>query len=137
MSETTIKTRDLFDYERDAILMGYPWACACGEMHKSRRNAVLCRKCREYLYEHDSRREPQLLSLIEGRYSVKTLDVTDGDQHGATFFTDDLAAAVETCLRWRKESEEEHEHTHQTRIWDRVEDRLVTRGDVRRAGLSV
>jgi hypothetical protein len=52
--------KKLSDYQVDvivsaaAISRGYPWECACGEMHRSLESARNCRKCQRYLVDFNA-----------------------------------------------------------------------------------
>lgn len=48
----------LSDYQLNAINRGFPWECACGELHRSYEGARGCRKCRQYLIDIDDRPDP-------------------------------------------------------------------------------
>lgn len=48
----------LSDFQLNAINRGYPWECACGELHRSYESAKGCRKCRQYLVEFHERQDP-------------------------------------------------------------------------------
>lgn len=37
----------------NAAINGYPYACSCGEQHRTKAGAWGCRKCRQYLMEDD------------------------------------------------------------------------------------
>jgi len=41
--------KNLRPYQIDAIAMGYPFECSCGELFKTSTAAWGCRKCRKYL----------------------------------------------------------------------------------------
>lgn len=52
------------DYIRDAILRGYVWECACGELYRHEQHANTCRKCRDYLIDHEDRPRAVNLSTL-------------------------------------------------------------------------
>ena len=49
---------NLTQYQIDAIASGYPWECDCGELHRTREQAVICRKCRQYCMDYFNRSNP-------------------------------------------------------------------------------
>lgn len=53
------------DYQVDAIARGYPWECACGELHRSLESARICRKCRQYLEDFNDRSDPVDLRTLQ------------------------------------------------------------------------
>lgn len=68
-----VMEKKLSDYQVDvsvsasAISRGYPWECACGEMHRSFESARNCRKCRQYLVDFNDRSDPiDLRTLLGG-----------------------------------------------------------------------
>ena len=68
-----VMEKKLSDYQVDvsvsasAISRGYPWECACGEMHRSFESARNCRKCRQYLVDFNDRSDPiDLRTLVGG-----------------------------------------------------------------------
>jgi hypothetical protein len=54
----------LFPHQVVAISEGYFWECACGEIYRTRENACVCRKCREYLVDFHDRSAPVDLRTI-------------------------------------------------------------------------
>lgn len=38
-------------HEQEAARCGYPFACQCGEMHRTQASAEICRKCLKYLID--------------------------------------------------------------------------------------
>ena len=64
--------KKLSDYQVDvivsapAISRGYPWECACGEMHPSFESARNCRKCQRYLVDFNDRSDPIDLRKLLG-----------------------------------------------------------------------
>ena len=59
----------LSDYQVSAISRGYPWECACGELHRSLESARICRKCRQYLVEFNDRSAPIDLRTLLGLHN--------------------------------------------------------------------
>jgi hypothetical protein len=72
---TTRMNKKLSDYQVDvivsapAISRGFPWECACGEMHRSFESARMCRKCQRYLVDYNNRSAPIDLRKLLGLHN--------------------------------------------------------------------